>query len=205
MLPLVSIPEVVQHYSSHFSSLFSEAEYTHFQKYLSGLIVSENKTIEGINRLFVLELKDQSTLNRFLTDSSYEVRALNQKRLELMNADARTQLKGQGHYGGVLGLDDTLLIHYGKHFEGIAYLKDHVTNQYVWAHNLVNLHYSDDVVDYPIGFELWRPMDTQHLAQTLQTVGVKIKPSKVKLKDSHPKKWKRHLTYLQKIYYGLQI
>jgi hypothetical protein len=198
MIPLVSIPEVVKHYSCHFSSVFSESSFIHFQRYLSGLIVSENKTIEGINRLFVLTVKHQSTLNRFLTDSSYDITALNQLRLELMNTHPQTKLKGQGHYGGVLGLDDTLLIHYGKEFEEIAYLKDHATNQYVWAHNLVNLHYSDDAVDYPVGFELWRPMNTEHVANTLRKAGVKIKPAKEELKDKAPKKWKKHLVYLLK-------
>ncbi|HID62887.1 MAG TPA: hypothetical protein EYP49_09150 [Anaerolineae bacterium] len=45
---------------------------------------------------------------------------------------------------GVLGVDDTLLTHYGRHFEGIAYLYDPVEKRYTRAHNLVNLHYSDD-------------------------------------------------------------
>jgi len=198
MLPLVSIPEVVKHYAPHFCDVFTESEYTHFQRYLSGLIVSENKRIEGINRLFVLEVKNQSTLNRFLTDSSYDLAQLNRSRLELMNTRSKTSLKGQGHYGGVLGLDDTMLVHYGKQFEEIAYLKDHSTNQYVWAHNLVNLHYSDDSVDYPVGFELWRPMDTEKVAASLQKGGVKIKPAKEQLKQSAPKKWKKHLTYLYK-------
>ena len=129
MIPLVSIPAVVSHYTAHFGSVFTDTDFAHFQRYLSGLIVSENKTIEGMNRLFVLEVKNQSTLNRFLSASSYDLTELNKARLSLMNAHPKTSLKGQGHYGGVLGLDDTLLIHYGKQFEQIAYLKDHSTNQ----------------------------------------------------------------------------
>lgn len=39
----------------------------------------------------------------------------------------------------VLGVDDTLLTHYGQSFDPIAKLYDHVTGTYVWAHNLVNL------------------------------------------------------------------
>lgn len=161
MLPLVSIPEVVAHYAPHFLSAFTEAEFVHFQRYLSGLIVSENKTIEAINRLFVLEVKDQSSLNRFLTASQYSVEELNKLRLNLLNSQTQTALKGSGHSGGVLGLDDTMLIHYGKKFDHISYLKDHSTDSYVWTHNLVNLHYSDDGVDYPTLFEVWKPIDTE--------------------------------------------
>ena len=65
MLPLVSIPEIVKHYAPHFKTEFTEAEYNHFERYISGLIVSENKTIEGINRLFVLELKIKAHLIDF--------------------------------------------------------------------------------------------------------------------------------------------
>lgn len=198
MLPLVSIPEVVTHYAPHFSSAFTEAEFLHFQRYLSGLIVSENKTIEVINRLFVLEIKDQSSLNRFLTASQYRVEELNKLRLNLLNSKTKTALKGLGHSGGVLGLDDTMLIHYGKKFDHISYLKDHSTNSYVWAHNLVNLHYSDDGVDYPTLFEVWKPMDTEKVATSLQNADIQIKPVKEALKVTAPKKWKQHLTYLYK-------
>ena len=53
MLPLVDFPELVQHYAPFFEDVFSEAAFVEFQRYISGLIVSENKTVEGINRLFV--------------------------------------------------------------------------------------------------------------------------------------------------------
>ena len=42
-------------------------------------------------------------------------------------------------------------------FEGIALLFDHSEQSYVWAHNLVTLHYSDDLTDYPVLFQLWKP------------------------------------------------
>ncbi len=198
MLPLVSIPEIVERYAPYFKDSFSPEEYEHFKKYLSGLIVSENKTVEAINRLFVLDLKDQSSLNRFLTASNYDTKELNQERLNLLNSQESTRLKGEGHNGGVLGLDDTMLIHYGKCFDEITKLYDHSTNSYVWAHNLVNLHYSDDLVDYPTYSELWKPIETDELEAGLRKVGVKIKEKKECLKEDAPKKWRRYLSYLYK-------
>jgi hypothetical protein len=56
----------------------------------------------------------------------------------------RTQMKLQG----VLSVADTLLTHDGKHCEKIAYLYDHTQRCDIWAHNLVNLPYSDDQTDY---------------------------------------------------------
>lgn len=198
MLPLVSIPEVVKHYAPHFKTVFTESEYNHFERYISGLIVSENKTIEGINRLFVLEPKNQSTLNRFLTASKYNIASVHQSRLKLLNGQEQTRLKGAGHAAGVASLDDTMLMHYGKCFDEIAYLKDHATDSYMWAHNLVNLHYSDDLTDYPLSFELWKPMDVDAVARAVEQAGYTIKPVKKELKQTAPKKWKQHITYQYK-------
>ena len=56
MIPLIDIPEIVKHYSPKFESVFTASDFSKFQKYISGLIVSENKTVEAINRLFVLDV-----------------------------------------------------------------------------------------------------------------------------------------------------
>jgi hypothetical protein len=120
MLPLVALPEVVRHYAPHFAPVFSEAALVQFQRYLSGLIISENKTVEGINRLFVQDSRNQSSLNRLLTESPFSVERLNQARLKLLAGLPGTAMKPKG----VLSLDDTLLSHYGQHFENIAKLYD---------------------------------------------------------------------------------
>ena len=195
MIPLIDIPEIVKYYAPHFQEVFSESEYSLFQKYISGLIVSENKAVDAINRLFVIDVKNQSTLNRFLTASNYEVASLNEHRLALMNQQSETKFKD----GGVLGLDDTMLIHYGKNFDQISFLYDHSTNSYVWAHNLVNLHYSDDQVDYPTFFEIWKPLQVDQLEKALRELNA-IKPKKEFLKETSAKKWKQHLLYLSKKY-----
>ena len=155
MVPLVAIPDLVQHYSPFFASVFSPAALQQFQRYISGLIVSENKTVDGINRLFVLDVRNQSSLNRLLTESPFSVGALHQARLALLQSLSGTQMKPKG----VLSLDDTLLAHYGKHFDTMAYLDDHPPNGDVWAHNLVHLPYRDALTDYPVHCRLWEPAD----------------------------------------------
>jgi hypothetical protein len=189
MVPLVAIPDLVQHYSPFFASVFSPAALQQFQRYISGLIVSENKTVDGINRLFVLDVRHQSSLNRLLTESPFSVGALHQARLALLQSLSGTQMKPKG----VLSLDDTLLAHYGKHFDKIAYLYDHTQNCYVWAHNLVNLHYSDDLTDYPVDCRLWEPADLDIIETGLRAAGVTIRQSKYGLKATEPKKWRNDL------------
>ncbi len=96
MPPLVEIPEIVRHYESFFTSVFSPQALAHFKRYVSGLIVSENKTVDGINRLFVLDRRHPSSLNRLLTDSPFSVEALHQARLTLLSSLAGTALKRKG-------------------------------------------------------------------------------------------------------------
>ena len=189
MIPLVEFPEIVRHYAPFFSSVFSSEAFEEFKRYISGLIVSENKTVEGINRIFVIDVRNQSSLNRLLTESPFSVESLNASRLDLLWSLPGTQIKRKG----VLSLDDTLLTHYGKHFEKIAYLYDSTRGCYVWAHHLVNLHYSDDETDYPIGFQLWEPVDLDALEVGLKAVGIPIRESKYLLKESDPKKWRNYL------------
>ncbi|MFQ5614716.1 MAG: hypothetical protein ACE5H9_21560, partial [Anaerolineae bacterium] len=104
--------------SNFFEPVFSEAALVQFQRYLSGLIVSENKTIEGVNRLFVHEMRHQSSLNRWLTEYPLSIEQLHRARLAVLASLPGTRLKRRG----VLSLDDTLLTHYGRHFEQMAYL-----------------------------------------------------------------------------------
>ena len=143
MFPLVELPSIVEHYAPYFKLVFSAEAFIQFQRYLSGLLVSENKSVEGINRLCVYESRNQSSLNRLLTASPFELAALDQARLAMMNSIEAMRLKPKG----VLSIDDTLLSHEGKHFDEIAYLYDHSQGCYTWAHNLVTLHYSDDLTD----------------------------------------------------------
>lgn len=189
MLPVVEFPDVVERYAPYFRDVFSADAYVEFKRYISGLIVSENKTVDGINRTIVVESRNQSSLNRLLTASPYSLSALNQARLKLLMSQSETQMKPRG----VLSIDDTLLTHFGQHFEQIAKLYDHVTETYVWAHNLVTLHYSDDMTDYPVLFELWKPVDIVKLETGMRVAGVPIKTSKEPLKESAPAKWRSYL------------
>lgn len=189
MFPLVELSGIVQHYAHWFEPVFSPEALVQFQRYLSGLVISENKTVEGINRLFVVDSRNQSSLNRLLTASPFSEAALNQQRLALMNSLEGTRIKPKG----VLSVDDTLLTHYGRHFDEIAFLYDPVDERHTWAHNLVNLHYSDDQTDYPLLFQLWRPADLDQIEQGLQAAGIRLRPAKFALKESDPKKWRQYL------------
>jgi hypothetical protein len=189
MLPLVEFPELVQHYAPFFEDVFSAEALVEFKRYISGLLVSENKTVDGINRLFVCESRNQSSLNRLLTESPFSLDTLNQARLDLLASLPGTQMKPKG----VFSVDDTLLSHYGQDFEQIAQLWDHVSGTYVWAHDLVTIHYSDDDTDYPVLFQLWEPVDLAKLEAGIRAAGIPLKASKEAWKESDPQKWRGYL------------
>jgi hypothetical protein len=98
----------------------------------------------------VFEIRNQSILYRLLTASPFSEENLNQQRLAILESLAGTRMKKKG----VLSVDDTLLTHYGEQFDEITKLYDTVDDRYVWAHNLVNVHYSDDQTDYPVKYQL---------------------------------------------------
>lgn len=189
MIPLVELPKIVEHYGEHYTAVFSPEAFIEFQRYVSGLLVSENKTVEGINRICVFENRNQSSLNRLLTESPLDLSELDKARFAMMNSVEVMRMKPKG----VLSIDDTLLTHHGKHFDEIAYLYDSTQGCYVWAHNLVTLHYSDDETDYPVSFELWRPAELDKLEAGLLAADVKVKASKQSLKESDPAKWRQYL------------
>lgn len=189
MIPLVEFPELVEHYAPEFQDVFSADAFIEFKRYISGLIVSENKTINGINRLMVMESRNQTSLNRLLRQSPFSLDGLNRTRLRMLARSPGTRMKAKG----VLSIDDTLLMHYGRHFEQIAMLYDHVTQSYRWSHNLVNLHYSDDETDYPVLFQLWKPVDLPKLEAGMRAADVPLKACKEALKESEPAKWRSYL------------
>jgi len=185
----MALPEVVAQYAPFCADVFSAEAFSEFKRYISGLIVSEHKPVEGINRLFVFESRNQSALNRLLTVSPFSLAAVNQARWAVLASVPATRRKPKG----VLSVDDTLLTHYGQDFEQIVQLFDHVSGSYVWAHDLVTLHYSDDDTDYPLRFQLWRPVDLAQLEQGLRAAQVPLKASKDALKETAPRKWRGYL------------
>ena len=189
MFPLVKLPKIVEHYAPYFASVFSDEAFIQFERYISGLLVSENKTVEGINRLCVYENRNQSSLNRLLTESPFDLAELNQARFAMMNSIEAMRMKSKG----VLSIDDTLLSHHGKHFDEIAWLYDSSQGCYSWAHNLVTLHYSDDLTDYPVDWELWRPPQLDKIEAGLVAAKVPLRDSKQELKQSAPDKWRQYL------------
>ena len=150
MIPVIEFPLIVQNAARFFSPLFYRRQLKHYKEYVTGLIVSHKYTINTMNSVF-MQSNDQSVLNKFLTSSDWDEKSLNDKRLELLQRNRKTQWK---HYG-IVTIDDTLCHKTGKNIEGVGKFYDHAEHKYVLAHNLVTSHYADNEISYPIDFRLY--------------------------------------------------
>jgi hypothetical protein len=154
-VPVLEIPESIRSYCERFSSLFyNRLQYENFERYLTGLILCENVTVDGISGMFP-EGPDQSNLNRFLTEAPWDEEDLNTKRLRLLQERVETRW-GQR---GVIAIDDTLNRHDGKYIELVAKLWDHSEKNYTMGHNLVTSQYVGPRIQYPITYRLFLPED----------------------------------------------
>jgi len=199
---LVQIPSIVEKYSSYFQDLFSQDGFEYFKRFISGLIVSENKTIEGINRLFVLEPRHQASANKFMNRQNFDIEALNTRRVSFMQEHPSTSFKPipATKGGGVLSIDNSLLSHYGEHFDGIYRLWDYVNKRYTMAHDLVTLYYSDNQTDYPVDYKLWEAPDWDAVAIHFKSIGVHINEQKWEKRTEEPKKWREYMRYRYRDY-----
>jgi hypothetical protein len=137
-----------------FQTLFANrCQYQHFQNYLTGLMVLENKTMANITRC-VLESADKTNLSRFFSEASWDVEAVNKERIAYMLQ--KTERQRIGARKSVLAIDDTLSEHVGSLFEYIDKHYNHGNNTYPLAHNLVTSHYVSGAVRFPAGWRLYR-------------------------------------------------
>jgi hypothetical protein len=129
---IIEFPTVVQDILlTQYGDLFAnEPERRHFAEYLTGLFIAERKIVSGINREFAVTT-DQSCLNRWITEVDWDEKALNQRRLELLQRDSAT------HYTphGVIAIDNTLIDHDGKLIEDAGWFWDHADQRHRIAHD----------------------------------------------------------------------
>jgi len=147
MPTIVDFPTVVKDALAIFGDVFdTEPARHHFAEYLTGLMVADHKTVSGINREFAVTT-DQSCLNRWLTEVAWDVKALNDRRLEWLQGDPKTRYGARG----VIAIDNTLVDHTGKLIEDVGWFWDHANERYIIAHDyLISNDVCPSGAHYPI-------------------------------------------------------
>jgi hypothetical protein len=129
MLPLVEIPETIGRCLAPYRSVFCrEAGFEHISRYVSGLILSPNKTLQGIYDLQVW-VDDKAPSRRAMHEAVFEAgwasEALMPRHREVVSADHR----GRGRE--VISLDWTFAPHdRGAHLWGVSSAWDYTQRRY---------------------------------------------------------------------------
>jgi SRSO17 transposase len=153
-LPIIQPAPLVSEHSPAFQDLFkNRCQVHHFENYLTGLMVLDNKTMANISRC-VLDSADKTNLSRFFSEADWDVDAVNNERIAYMLR--KTDPQRLAARKSVLAIDDTLFEHVGSLFEYIDKHYNHGNHTYPLAHNLVTSHYVSGAVRFPVGWRLYR-------------------------------------------------
>jgi hypothetical protein len=131
-----------------FSNVFFSRSHDLFVRYATGLLLSENKAIGGLNGVFIKKT-DQSNVNRLLTEYPWHKDDFVDELGVLLK-----QHKIPSSFCFFL-IDDTLLEKVGKHIESAGYHYDHTKNACVFGHQVVTSGYVFKREFYPFLLELY--------------------------------------------------
>lgn len=153
-LPIVSVAPLVKEHSEIFRSVFANRkQFRHFENYLTGLMVLENKSMANLARC-ILDSADKTNISRYLSEAPWRVACLNDKRVSYMKMQTAQFRRSAAE--SVVAIDDTLCEHVGSLFEYVDNHYNHGNGQHPLAHNLVTSHYVSGGVRFPIDASLYR-------------------------------------------------
>lgn len=172
-VPIVEYPQIVRRNLPQFEQGFANKnQVKHFCEYVTGLIAGDKTTIQAINDLF-LNKNDQSALNKFLTQASWDEANLNYRRV-LFELE-RLRRRPVSASAGRLSIDDTLTHHTKCSMAGLAYLLDHTIGRNVWAHNVITSYYVNRSDQFPVDFRLYLQFNRKHEDAQLQKQAVQLR------------------------------
>ncbi len=153
-LPIVSVAPIVKEHSEIFREVFAnQKQFRHFENYLTGLIVLDNKSMANIARC-ILDCADKGNVSRYLSEAPWRDERLNDKRVSYMQEQTAQHKAREAH--SVLAIDDTLCEHVGSLFEYVDNHYNHNNSQHPLAHNLVTSHYVSGPVRFPVDAGIYR-------------------------------------------------
>ena len=153
-LPIVAPAPIVTAHAAIFRDLFeNRCQFRHFQHYLTGLIVLDNKSLANITRC-MLESADKTNLSRFFAEAPWFQDRVNDRRLVYLLQQTKAVRGPQAD--ALLILDDTLCEHVGSLFDYVDRHYNHGADTYPLGHNPVTSHYVSGPVRFPIDLRLYR-------------------------------------------------
>jgi len=153
-LPIIAPAPIVTAHAAIFRDLFeNRCQFRHFQNYLTGLIVLDNKSLANITRC-VRDSADKTNLSRFFSDAPWFQDQVNDRRLTYLLQQTKA-VRGPKADAALI-LDDTLCEHVGSLFDYVDRHYNHGDDTYPLAHNPVTSHYVSGPVRFPVDLRLYR-------------------------------------------------
>jgi len=163
-LPIKEAPARFKALLSFYKKCFTKPQYRNFRDFVLGLIVSDNKTIQEINDCF--GRTDQSSLNRFLTESPWDPLRINNKRISQIKSKHKIKK-------GIFICDPTFLQKFGKKMEFANYHYSGMTKEEEWGYFLVNSFFTDGNAEFPICADFYlrkEDADESHPFKTVREI-----------------------------------
>jgi hypothetical protein len=162
-IPIIETPKELSKSLEAYRDIFTKPQFNHFQNLITGLIVSDNKTLQEINDCF--GEKDQSSLNRFMTCSDWDEKEVERVRMN--------QIKRKNISKGFMIVDPTMLHKTGKHMEKANYHYSGTTKGKEWGHLLVNSLFCNEEISFPINADFYlrkEDADKEHKFKTSREI-----------------------------------
>lgn len=163
-LPIKEIPAKLKPLLTFYKKSFTRPQYKNFRDFVTGLIVSDKKTIQEIADCF--GRVEQSSMNRFLTRSEWDADKINNKRI--------SQIKRHGLLGkGILICDPTMIHKYGKCMEHANYHYSGMTKKEEWGYFLINSFFTDGKIEFPVCADFYlreEDADEKHPFRTIREI-----------------------------------
>src|SRR5215217_7403128 len=215
-LTIVAPAPIVTAHADIFRDLFeNRCQFQHFQHYLTGLIVLDNKSLANITRC-VLERADKTNLSRFFSESPWFQDRINDRRVAYLLQQTKAVRSPKAD--ALLILDDTLCEHVGSLFDSVDRHYNHGDDTYPLAHNPATSHYVSGPVRFPVDLRLYRRYEACTQWETFVQKHVPDRPIPTTKKErarfhkevdplllEHPDFQKLHHQFRTKIDLGIEL
>jgi hypothetical protein len=157
-LPIVCPSPLVSEHSQVFRKYFNDKrQFRHFENYLTGLMVLEEKSLANISRC-ILDSAGKSNLSRFLSAAPWSSYQINETRIQYLQEKTES-MRLEARESNLI-IDDTLCEHVGSLFEHIDRHHNHSQQTFPLAHNLVTSHYVSGAVRFPVDLQWYERYET---------------------------------------------
>jgi DDE superfamily endonuclease len=147
---IAGVPRRIKNIFSKFKKYFSKPQYENFCRTELGLMVAGDgeHDVKSVNELFI-DRKDQSSLNRFITDPKWNIKAVSNQAKKMLLSEANISQSFEYKI-----IDDTVCRKYSSRTEMVGY-NHSSTMGTVLSHDYVTSLYVNNSVTLPDGLKLY--------------------------------------------------